>query len=86
MGSYRRRSSNDPTKGSVAYLRKNEITIHPELYASVPGWVMVDERCAWSGDEAKRLVEGVVSDVQLRVAGHIVPPVQNILSCTFAPY
>ena len=32
---------------------------------------MVAERCTWSGGQAKGLVEGVVSNVQLQAVGHV---------------
>ena len=57
MSSYRRRSSNDPTKGSVAYLRKNEITIQyrlgggkiREIWAYDYDLYALDEFWSWSG-------------------------------------
>ena len=46
----------------------------------MPCWVMVGERCTWSGGQAKRLVEGVPSEVLLRADGYVAAQMENILS------
>jgi hypothetical protein len=43
-------------------------------------WTVAAERCAWSGEQAKRLAVRVLSKVQLRAGGHIPLQMQKNLA------